>query len=358
MSDTRNILLDMVRCTIKAQPLDTARFEALTNEEWKSLFKSIAQQGVLAMTAPMIETLPKGVVPRPLLIRWAVSADNIRTRYRIQADAAKKISDKFTDEGIDFFVLKGLGVSTYYPTPENRECGDIDCFLGSNYERGNQIAESIGAEVSRDYYKHSHIVYDHSLIENHAFCISLRGDSLAKELERELENTISKGEKHYIKDTKLLLPSAEFNVLFLARHALLHFLNEGINLRHAVDWCCFMQAEADRIDWTAMNPKLEHYHLKRFTDALTTICIKHLGLNIDTRNLNLDESNGERVLDDMFGEQAKLFNKGYSPWRSRYETIRNILHNRWRYNDIYGRNFAGEIVRYACGFLFERKPKL
>lgn len=38
--------------------------------------------------------------------------------------------------GIEPVLLKGQGLSRYYPTPELRQCGDIDIYVGEeNYEK-------------------------------------------------------------------------------------------------------------------------------------------------------------------------------------------------------------------------------
>lgn len=359
MTRIRSILLAMLRSVLREEPFDASLVEGLSPQQWKTLFRMAATQGVLVMLYDCVNALPRHLMPpKSLHIKWAVSSDSIKQRYHRQLEVATEFAEQFARRGIDFYVLKGLAVSSYYPAPETRECGDVDCFLGGRFADGDKLAAELGAKVEYDFYKHSHIEYRGVLIENHRYCISVRGDARAKQLERELERLISRSPRKCLASTQILLPPAEFNVLFLARHALLHFLNEGINLRHICDWYCLLRAEQGNVDWAELNNTLSAHSLKTFTDAVTGICVNELGLEVSASGLGVDDSNSARVLDDIFGEQSKLFSNGYGKWRGRYEMIRNVVHNRWRYDQIYGHNFFVELLRYAYGFVFERNPKI
>lgn len=138
----------------------------------------------------------------------------MENRYELQLKTSAVLAELFAEQDIRTVVLKGLAISTYYPTPNHRECGDLDWFLANNYELGNKLCEQIGAKVKRDYYKNSHVNYRGLMIENHRFCLPIRGSRGMKKLERHIE-TIAVGETvRYVPDTKLIIPLADFNALF------------------------------------------------------------------------------------------------------------------------------------------------
>lgn len=325
--------------------------------DWAEIYELATGQGVLAIVLDAISLLPlEQQPPKELKMRWIASVMAIERRYNHQKRVASLLAEKFADEGIKLYVLKGLAISGYYPKPEHRECGDLDCFLGNDYERGNIIAEGIGAKVSRDYYKHSHISYNKLLVENHQFCIGIRGSKKLKEFERYLEDIISR-DATYIDDTKLIKPSAEFNALFLTTHAMTHFLVEGIKLRHVCDWALLLKHEQDSIDWDEFYRWTDRMGYTRFANTLTAIAVEQLGVKITNPKIQRDDKYSSRVVDDMFRANG-IFNKGLSPWRVRMMTIRGRLGSMWRFHKIYRRSVLGYIVRQVCGFIFERKPKL
>ena len=317
-----------------------------------------AQQGVLALVFDAVSTLPlEQQPPRALKMKWIASIANIEGRYNYQKKTAMELAEQFHQNNITIYVLKGFAIAGYYPKPEHRECGDLDCFLGGDYERGNYVAEAIGAKVTREYYKHSIIVYRKLMVENHQFCIAIRGSRALKEFERHLEKTISKGAT-MIDGSHLIKPSADFNALFITMHALTHFLVEGIKLRHILDWALLLKAEQDNINWKEFYHWADKMHMTRFADALTAISVEHLGLHVTNPAIHTTSPYAERILDDTIYHSKGLFNKGYSAWKSRFLQIKNKFSFTWKYHKIYQKSLLIELMKSSLAFIFEKTPKL
>lgn len=362
-NNTLNHITDILFATLRAalfgQPIDENLFVGLSAEEWTALFKMSAQQGVLAIVYDVVSTLPKEQQPpRALNIQWAISTETIENRYELQLKTSVALAELFATQDIKTVVLKGLAISTYYPTSKYRECGDLDCFLSKNYELGNKLCEQIGAKVKRDYYKNSHINYRGLMIENHHFCLPIRGSRGMKKLERHLE-TIAVGEAvRYVPNTKLIIPTSDFNALFLTVHALNHFLSEGIKLRHICDWALLLKAEQDNIDWSSFYQWCDRLHLTRLANALTAISVRYLGLKITNPNIVSESEYAERVLDNVLFKSESLFNKGYSAWQARFRQVKNKFSFAWKYHKIYQKSVVAETLRAALAFFFEPNPKL
>ena len=326
--------------------------------DWHKIYAMAVQHGVLAVVFDAVATLPlEQQPPRALKMQWIASIANIEGRYNYQKRNAVELAEQFYQNGITTYVLKGLALAGYYPKPEHRECGDLDCFLGADYERGNCVAESIGAKVSRDYYKHSHISYRKLMVENHQFCVGVRGSRALKEFERHLEKIISNGATK-IEGGHLIKPSADFNALFITMHALTHFLVEGIKLRHILDWALLLRAEQERINWVEFYRWADRMHLTRFADAMTAISVEHFGLQITNPAIHTTSPYAELILRDTINNSDGLFNKGYSAWKSRFLQIRNRLSFAWKYHKIYQKSLLVELTKSLFAFLFERHPKL
>lgn len=326
--------------------------------DWRKIYTIAAQHGVLALVFDAVATLPsEQQPPKSLKMQWIASMANIEQRYNYQRSVAKDLAEQFYKNGITTYVLKGFAIAGYYPKPEHRECGDLDCFLGADYERGNCVAESIGAKVLRDYYKHSHISYRKLMVENHQFCIGIRGSRTLKEFERHLESIISKGATQ-IEGSHLIKPSADFNALFITMHAMTHFLVEGIKLRHILDWALLLKAEQDNINWEEFYRWADRMHLVRFADAMTAISVEHFGLQVTNPAIHTTSPYAELILRDTISNSDGLFNKGYSAWKSRFLQIRNRLSFAWKYHKIYQKSLLVELTKSVLAFLFERHPKL
>lgn len=184
------------------------------------------------------------------------------------------------------------------------------------------------------------------------------GSRKAKVLEKQLQAIIATSQPETILNTRMLIPPADFNAIFLTRHALSHFLTEGINLRHILDWHCFLNVKQNDTNWQYVYNVLEQNDMKVFADAMTAICVKHLGLKITNPEICTDSELADKILEDIFGEQRKL-NRGTSgKWQNRAMIISNILGNSWRYREVYGHGIAGELFKFAYGFIFERNPHL
>ena len=325
MTENDRIVLSMVRSAVNGSQFDASPLKGKRQQEWSDIFRIASEQGVLALCYDIVNSLPtESRAPKPLHIRWALSAERIEKRYFSQLETARLIAEKFHESGIRFFILKGLAVSRYYPSPSKRECGDIDCFLAGDYDKGNEVAKSMGAEVDCGFYKHSHITYRGTLIENHRFCTAIRGSRSAKELEKHLQTLIADSQPEQIEGTYLMIPPADFN----------------------------------DVDWESVNRVLEQHDIKVFADAATAICAKYLGLGITNPRITAQSVYADRILDDIFTEQTRLYSSGFGKWKGRAMIVSNIVKNGWRYRQIYGHGIAGQLLRYAYGFIFERNPRL
>lgn len=353
------ILFSTLRGALMGERVEPEALKELTEQEWKRLFRMAAQQGVLAIVYDVISGLPEECQPpRAVRIQWALSVEAIENRYELQRKTSALLADLWAEKGIQTIVMKGLAVGTYYPVPAHREFGDLDCFLGEHYELGNQLCEQIGAKVSRDYYKDSTIKYRGLMVENHRFFLPVRGSRKMKTLERHLRKIALDGRIDYVPDTKLIVPTADFNALFLTMHGLNHFLTEGIKLRHILDWALLLKAEQESINWQEFYHWADKMHLTRFADALTAISVEHFGLQITNPAIYTTSPYAERVLEDVLYKSEGVYNKNYSAWKSRFVQVGNKLSSVWKYHKIYQKSVFVELTKSLFAFLFEKNPKL
>lgn len=356
-----NILFSALRASLMGQPLDRELYRDLSEKEWTKLFKISAQQGVCAIVYDVISQLPKEMQPpKGLHIHWTLSAENIETRYNLQKKLANELAELYADNGVKTVVLKGFGISSYYPIPSYRECGDFDCFLCGDFEKGNEIASQNGAHVEPNCYKHSHIHYKGLMVENHQFCIGIRGSEKVKGLERHLESLIfNDTNPRYFEDTKLVIPNADFNAIFLINHSFGHFISNGIKLRPIYDWILLLKKEQESIDWKTFYEICDGLHLTRFVNIINYISVTHLGLKLTNPQIGIEKKYSDKVLKDIFvGGNALYTGKHKSAWHMRLALVKNRFSYIWKYHKIYRKSLTIELLKSTLGVLLNPHPKL
>ena len=220
--------------------------------------------------------------PKQLMLQWFSHTLSIgkqmERKYLVAADFAERLAAA----NIPVVVLKGFAIAAYYPQPLHRECGDLDCYMLGKMAEGEAVAASFGAVVEEANYKHSHIKYKGLTIENHKYFTSFNNTARGKGTEAALKQLIFAQAPARWDNSALLRPNATFNALFLAKHALRHFIDEAICLRHIMDWALFLKAEAANVDWQLLRPHLEASRVLPFAQLLTRISLRHLGLPAST----------------------------------------------------------------------------
>lgn len=245
MNNLTNTLLQLLRAALEPT-VSPPSIPRLTEEDWNRLFTLAAQHGVTALLFDTILRLPEQQQPsRALKIRWALSSEAIEKRHAQQTRAAHELTTLFASHGVRTILLKGLGLSIYYPRPEHRECGDIDLWL-NDCDKGNRLIEELGIKINHDSEKHAVFHYKGVMVENHSHLLM----PSHRRTERAIDDfLVGEAENSRLAPAGYYTPSPMFNALYLLRHMARHFGTEGINLRHLLDWGLFLRSEQSEIDF-------------------------------------------------------------------------------------------------------------
>ena len=283
MKTPESALFHLLSCVVKGTAPEASLFAHMGAGEWDALYQLAKEQGVTALVFEKLESLPAEVAPpKQLMLQWFSHTLSIgkqmERKYLVAADFAERLAAA----NIPVVVLKGFAIAAYYPQPLHRECGDLDCYMLGKMAEGEAVAASFGAVVEEANYKHSHIKYKGLTIENHKYFTSFNNTARGKGTEAALKQLIFAQAPARWDNSALLRPNATFNALFLAKHALRHFIDEAICLRHIMDWALFLKAEAANVDWQLLRPHLEASRVLLFAQLLTRISQRHLGLPAST----------------------------------------------------------------------------
>lgn len=351
---TENILFRLVRVAIGTESAESVR---IGDVAWGDLYKQARKQGVLAIAFDGLtklleqnDELAKSF-PQSLKLQWINAAFHVESRYDYSKAICSELTDKWAEQGINTLCLKGLAFSTYYPVPNHRECGDFDCYLYDDYDKGNDIAKELGAKVDDDWYKHSEIIYRKVMIENHRYIVAVREGRRTKNLHNLLDHIARSEERTPLFDTKIEMPSPLFNAIFLNYHSLSHFLSEGIRLRHLLDWALSLKTEQNRLDWERFYEVCEEYNMRAFVDCMTALAVGVCGVEIENSVITHTSPYAERVLDSLINEDGAVFSQSVSKWKTRLLLVRNLFASRWKYRAFSSQGIISKLFSLVWGFL-------
>lgn len=265
---------------------DIPHFESAAQIDWKACAQLAKRQGVLALAWEGVQRLPQELQPyRNLKISWALAVEKYEAEYERYCDTVHELSVLFASHGIRMVQLKGVGLSTYYPVPQHREGGDIDIYTFSDDpsvmtdKEANDLADALmeerGIAVDRSHPKHSHFAFNDIEIENHKTFLDIERCALSSEVEEALKNSLNPMRVTIGNGHEVLIPSHEFNSLFVAFHALQHY-GCGLTLHHIYDWACIIRRNGLSLFDIVQTDK----HFCKGVNAMTWICNEFLGTSV------------------------------------------------------------------------------
>ena len=333
------------------------------NVDWRNVLILAQKQGVRGLAYEALELLKQenaecGSFPdRTTLMQWYAQTAFVEKMFARHVAFAKDVAELWKQHGIKTVVFKGLAHSRYYPRAEHREFGDFDCYLidaygECAYRQGNEVARKKGLEVDDGWYKHSHIAYKNLTIENHRYFTSVRRGGTDLALYQYMVEAIGDGsqlERLYGTDIYVLPLEAEG--LFMLYHSLTHFLVEGINLRHFVDWACWIKTNQAKVEWTEFYSLCKRFRLDGFADVLNTIATKYLGVELNDKRIFADSEFAERTIDSALFDDSSIYNRGKGQWYQRLHVIGNAFRYSWKYRDVAHYSMIGYVWQFVYGFL-------
>lgn len=115
----------------------------------------------------------------------------------------------------------------------------------------------------------------------------------------------------------------------------------------------FLNKHQNEVDWTLFYDYCERFHLRRFSEALTAICVDHLGLRITNSKIDAKSEFAHRMLHSILEDDDYVYGRSASKWEEKKHLIRNLFNYRWKYEDIYQDSVWKQLWWYMSGYLFK-----
>ena len=272
MEKTDQAVLTLIRAALWSEPLELS-----PDLDWDTVEQELRLQSVMGVVAGAhLDGLPDAVRDR-----WDYAALRCGAHFYKLLHAQDELLGLLQENGIPAVILKGTAAAVYYPDPEMRTMGDVDILVPMGQ------TETAASLLSANGY-----VREESLYEPH---ISFDKDGIRFELHRYLGNLDSASKMEFLNcalqegirrkidqvcagSVSPMLPPLE-NGLVLLDHMGKHIRQNGIGVRHVMDWMMYAYHCLTDDYWHGQfAPAARVLGLETFAITITQMCRIYLGL--------------------------------------------------------------------------------
>ena len=295
--------------------------------QWEEILDESDRQSITGVMLGGIERLlQEQRPPIDTLLEWIGVVQIIEEQSKLMNQRSAELIRMFEDASFDACVLKGQGNAQMYPVPDRRQPGDIDIWVRPKRPAVNTETNDNTVAGAKRYYernrkeilkyvlgrtpgvkvKEHHVdypVYEDTEVEVHFFPMYLKNpftmcrllDLFYKEADEQFTNEVRTAA-----DERLIVPTARFNVIFQMVHVYLHYLNQGIGMRHVVDYFYVLKScYRERIELKDSVAALHQLGLMKFAAAMMWILKERLGMPEEWMICDADAQEGHRVLKEV-----------------------------------------------------------
>ena len=254
--------------------------------KWGSIMKMAlyqTQMGLIGdklLTTPEIrQTLDPNFVNRLRIILKQIIVNHNHMNIRISL-----LVSTLREHKIEPVLLKGLGLAQYYPTPELRQCGDIDLYVReedyeSSYDAIKPIVTSIDDKSKIWGWMHYDAMMDTIPVEVHHKADHMRSRKTERLYKQFMLDGLSKDlPSMALREGEILTPNPNFNAFYIFYHLWRHFTGSGVGLRQFCDWACFLHAHAGKLDSDYLKNILDTLGFMRPWQVQGAFLVNELGL--------------------------------------------------------------------------------
>lgn len=214
-----------------------------------TILKTFEEHALLGVVADSILSLSDQLhlndIQKNYILQYVANSQQIHFKTQ---QVLLEVFEKFETLGCNPILLKGEGLAQLYPSRCIRACGDVDIYVGTkDFDKAVACLNSMCEE--RD--------LNHAVLSRHDYSIKYKGilfeihfmpgyASVEKAEQRfqELANYWLVPEKCQtisILGKQILIPAAQYNILYVFEHLARHFRNSELGIRQFLDWALLLE---------------------------------------------------------------------------------------------------------------------
>lgn len=300
---------------------------SLSEEEVLALFEIAEKQAVSGL---VIEALTRNNIglPQDKVFEAVGLQEQIKAQSWHVNQGVIALHKTLSSENINYAIVKGQIVASYYPSSLLRQPGDIDFYLSpEKYKAGLRILKTswgVDAEIHGSE-KHADFQYDGNVYEAH-FVLT---DLLSHERNKYFQEVVNRdvGATVIIDGHEIKTLSSSLHVLYVFLHLWFHLMALGVGLRQFCDLAVMLHYAKQQIDMNALRSYLKVLEMDRAWKACCSILIDYLGLSQEETGYVITDSDrrhGKKILEIVLyrgnmGHHNKI--GGFHGWKHKTEAL-------------------------------------
>ncbi len=339
-----SLLRDALWRTGKSFPLELSLYET------EKLFLLAEKQAVSGL---VVDALIRHDVKMPQ--EWVFEAvglvEQIKQQNKIINNGIVNFIELMSRCDINYLIVKGQVVASYYVNPLLRQSGDVDFYCDSRSFPLAQITiqNEWGIKPERgNSDRHVHFDYQEVTYEGHFSLTSFYSKRCNVYWQKLLDSDSGSTINIDGHQTQTLSPT--LHSLFVFIHLYSHLIALGVGLRQFCDLAVMLHFLRDEINMDAFHRHLEVLGLCKAYRACGSILVDYLGLPEDDIGFALNEDNRKygRIIMDVVMYRGNMghYNKrnGFRGWKHKLEATGIKLSHFMK--------FMLLAPRYSCGWLW------
>ena len=285
--------------------------------DWEAMYDMAKKQSVIGVLFESVQRMGQNAtIPRQLKMNWFYKLNQIKNRNILLNQRSAELVSMFQKDGFDCCVLKGQGNAMMYPNPYARSSGDIDLQVKGGRDVVVQYVKKRFPHTKTAYQHVDYPVFKNVSVEVHYLPVYLNNPLYNRRLKKWFDDHCDDiyGHEVDLPDNagRITVPSLRFNVFFQMAHMMHHLLDEGIGLRHMIDYYFLLRkVYEERISLDGMTDELNRLGLRKFAGAVMFIMHDVLGLEENCLIVPVDEKRGKTLLKEIlnggnFGKHSGL----------------------------------------------------
>ena len=268
MNTTWNVICSAVKASLFNMPVSLPE-----NIDWEEIFAESRKQAIVSIVRDGL----KSQLPPEFVTAWKLYSIHDVSHGVQLLEAQNELTILLDENHIHYTILKGTTSAIYYPEPFFRSMGDVDFWVPKEqFAFALEMLEKHGfVEIDGSDSRHLKLEKYNILFEMHRYFSS---DERQNAVDRYIED--AELERGKIRGAEFwMLPELE-NGLVLLVHLRQH-LYEGLGLRQVFDWMMYVRTCLDHQGWQKFRPYAKELGLERLALAVTCLCRKYFGLDVD-----------------------------------------------------------------------------
>ena len=305
-----------------------------TAREWEALYDEAERQTIVGV---LLDGLQRCMVhdsrlmdnfPLEVKLQWIGAVQIEEQRNREMDKVSARLLREFAADGFRGCILKGQGNALMYPNPERRQSGDVDIWLDGSRRELIRYVTGRYPEMRVQLHHVDYPPVDDAEVEVHFYPVYMKNPFHHRRLLRFFAEHAEEQFCHKVmtrRGEELTVPTPAFNAVYQMVHVYLHFLFQGVGLRHVVDYYYVLEkAHTDNTDFTDILRVLKQLHMMKFAAAMMWVQKEVCGAPQEWLLCEPDAREGRRLLDEMmamgnFGKYDERY------WKDEQKGLRFIV---------------------------------